>query len=54
MAAPVESVAAESAEASPLWPLVLVLAAIAARLEREQAAPFAAETAAVEPADDAA
>ena len=30
--------AAEPAEGSPLWPLVLLLAEIAARVEREQAA----------------
>ena len=54
MAAPVESVPTEPAEASPLWPLVRLLAEIAARVEREQAAPFAAEAVAVEPADDAA
>ena len=38
MAIPVESAPAELPEASPLWPLVRLLAEIAARVEGEQAA----------------
>ncbi len=44
----------EPPEASPLWPLVLVLAEIAARVEREQAAESAGTTVTDEPVHGAA
>ena len=54
MATPVESVPAVPAEASPLWPLVLVLAEIAARVERERAAARDGGSSETEQVDDVA
>ena len=53
MTAPPEVGPTEPANASPLWPLVLLLAEIATRVEREQALGRAGATPAFGPIDDA-
>ena len=54
MATPRESAPAEPAEASPLWPLVLVLAEIAARVAGEEAAARGGGSSETDHFDDAA
>ena len=49
-----EQASATPAEASPLWPLVMLLGEIATRVEREQAWVPARTTTTDEPAHDAA